>query len=74
MCLGDNVFLTASKVYFVARVMIKLIFDDCSLMYNNDAIIKIVFVRFVLPKVNITYFRDYSMPIAHLDIQSQTEN
>ena len=38
-----------------------LIIEDYTLMYDNDIIIQTGFVRFDLPKVDLTYFRDYSI-------------
>jgi len=46
-------------VFFVSRVMTILIFDDYTLMYDNYVIIETVFVRFYLPKVDNTYWRDF---------------
>ena len=43
-------FFTASKIFFLSRVISILIFDDFSLMHDSDVIIQTVFMRFDFAK------------------------
>ena len=49
-----------------------LIFDDYTLMYDNDVIIETVFVRFDLPKVDNTHCRDYRSVLSLLETAQNT--
>ena len=48
------------KIFFESQVISILVIDDYTLLYDNDVVIKIVFVWFDLAKVDNAYCRDYS--------------